>query len=159
MSARDAQFRTLYRDLRIADQQQYYTERSTEYERAHRQAITVRNVLLIAAALVSVGAQFTFGTSRAGCGVAAALLAALAGAVAAFDGLIGFPQLQKLYSDAALNLAEAGIDWDSATAGGDEPADIERVEKITRTENGQWGQLVVESAAKGQQAAAESRGG
>lgn len=159
MSARDAQFRTLYRDLRIADQQKYYTDRSTEYERAHRQAVTVRNVLLIAAALVSVGAQFTAGTSRAGCGVAAALLAALAGAVAAFDALIGFPQLQKLYSDAALNLAEAGIDWDSAPADGDESPGIERVEKIMRTENGQWGQLTVQSAPKDEQAAGESRGG
>lgn len=159
MSARDAQFRALYRDLRIVDQQQYYTARSTEYEQAHRQAITVRNLFLIAAALVGVGAQFTSGTSRAVCGVVAALLAALAGAVTAFDALIGFPQLQKLYSDAALNLAEAGIDWDSAEAGEGEQAGIECVETIMRSENGQWGQLVIKSASQGGDAAAHGSEG
>jgi hypothetical protein len=154
MSDRDAEFRALYQDLRITDQQRYYTDRSAEYEQAHRQAIIVRNVFLIAAALVAVGAQFTSGTSRAGCGVAAALLAALAGAVTAFDALIGFPQLQKLYSDAALNLAEALINWDSTSAVG-EPAGIERVEKILRTENGQWGQLAIKTAPQGGETAAD----
>jgi hypothetical protein len=154
MTARDTEFRALYRDLRIADQQQYYRDRSTEYEQAHHQAITVRNVFLIAAALVGIGAQFTSGTSRAGCGVAAALLSALAAAVTAFDALIGFPKLQKLYGDAALNLAEAQIDWDSADGGG-ESAGIERVEKILRAENGQWGQLAIKTTSKESQTVAD----
>jgi hypothetical protein len=68
--------------------------------------------------------------------------------VTAFEGLIGFAQLRKLYNDAALNLAEAEIDWDAAGPGGDLEAEVERVEQILRSENGQWGQLVIESTSK-----------
>jgi hypothetical protein len=146
-SGRTDQFRGLYRDLRIADQEGFYTSRAEEYERAHTQAIAVRNTLLILAALLGVAGQFFSGTGRAALGVAAAILAALAGAVAAFEALIGFPQLHKLYNDAALNLAEAGLDWDAARSGNDLQSEVERVEKIFRTENGQWGQLVVEGNA------------
>jgi hypothetical protein len=149
MSERADQFRDLYRELRITDQEGFYNGRAAEYERAHRQAITVRNALLVLAAVAGVAGQFTAGTGRAGLGVAAAILAALAGGVAAFEALIGFPQLQKLYNDAALNLAAAGIDWDAARSGRDLESELERVEKIFRTENGQWGQLVVEGNAKG----------
>jgi SMODS and SLOG-associating 2TM effector domain 1 len=154
MSDHDTKFRALYRDLRIADQERYYKDRSTEYDLAHRQAIIFRNVFLIAAALAGVSAQFTSGIGRAGCGVAAALLAALASAVTAFDALIGFPQLQKLYDDAALNLAVAAVDWDSAGTG-DKRAGIERVEKIMRSENGQWGQLAIKNVSKGGETTAD----
>ena len=44
-----------------------------------------------------------------GCGAGA-----LAAAVTAFETLIGFPQLEKLYADAARNLKEAAIDWREA---------------------------------------------
>jgi hypothetical protein len=148
-SGRTDQFRGLYRDLRMADQEGFYNRRAGEYEEAHRQAIGVRNTLLGLAAAVGVASQFATGTGRAGLGVAAAILAALAGAVAAFEALIGFPQLRKLYNDAALNLAAAGIDWDAAPSGTDLQPEVERVEKIFRTENGQWGQLVVEGHAGG----------
>jgi len=144
MSDRTAQFRALYRDLRITDQLNWYTARSTEYARAHRQAILVRNVLLILAAAAGAGGQFASGTSRSGLGVAAALLGALAGAVTAFEALIGFPQLEKLYADAAFNMARAGIEWDVAADDGNLAGDIETVEQIMRTENGQWGQLAVD---------------
>jgi hypothetical protein len=148
VSNRAAQFRALYRDLRIADQARFYNNRSAEYEQAHRQAIMVRNTLLLLAAVAGVAGQFTSGTGRAGLGVAAAVLAALAGAVTAFEALIGFPQLQKLYNDAAINLAEAGIDWDAAGPDGEVQAEVERVEQIFRAENGQWGQLVVKGIAR-----------
>jgi SMODS and SLOG-associating 2TM effector domain 1 len=148
VSARAAQFRALYKELRIADQQTYYGNRTEEYKRAHSQAMTVRYVLLIAAAVAGLGGQLTAGTGRAGLGVVAALLAALAGALTAFEALIGFPQLAKLYNDAALNLAEAEIDWDAARSDGDLGAQVDRVERIFRVENGQWGQLVTEHAPK-----------
>jgi hypothetical protein len=149
MTTRDEQFRAAYRTLRLADQRRFYRNRSDEYRRAHRQAILTRNALLVTAALAGVGAQFTFGTARAGCGVAAALLAALAGAVTAFDALIGFPQLQKLYHDAALNLEGSSIEWDQQAAGPAVSAEeIESVETIMRAEVGQWGQLLTKSAAE-----------
>jgi hypothetical protein len=147
VSADDPQFRALYKELRIADQQNWYQDRSQEYGQAHRQAIRVRNTLLILAALVGVGVQVTSGTGRAALGVVAAVLAALAGAVTAFEALIGFPQLSKLYGDAALNLAAAAIDWDAAVPGANLAKDLDRVEKIFRAENGQWGQLADKGAA------------
>jgi len=153
VSDRAAQFRALYRDLRIADQERFYNDRSAEYEQAHRQAIMVRNTLLVVAAVAGVAGQFTSGTGRAGLGVAAAVLAALAAAVTAFEALIGFSQLQKLYNDAALNLAEAGIDWDTAEPDGETPAEVERVEQVFRTENGQWGQLVIKGITRAAPAA------
>ena len=151
--ARDAQFRSLYKELRIADQEHFYSDRSEEYEQAHRQAITVRNILLILAAVAGVVAQAVSGTSRASLGVVAAVLAALAGALTGFEALIGFAQLHKLYNDASLNLAKVALDWDAAEPGSGLSAGIEGVEKIFQTENGQWGRLAIkpitESAAAG----------
>jgi SMODS and SLOG-associating 2TM effector domain 1 len=146
MTSRAAQFRALYRELRITDQEQYYQDRAREYGAAHRQAIAVRNLLLIASALIGIGGQFLSGTGRAGLSVIAAVLAALAGAVTAFEALIGFPQLSKLYNDAALNLAAAGLDWEPPEPEGDLAEALDRVEQVFRAEHGQWGQLAVKDA-------------
>lgn len=164
MNTRAAQFRALYRELRIDDQRNFYEGRSQEYSEAHRQAILLRNVLLLLAAALGIVGQLFSGTGRAGLSVVAAVLAALAGAVTAYEALIGFPQLKKLYEDAALNLAEAEIDWDAVDPDGDVMAEVGRVEKIFRTENGQWGQLVMQApkgAAKDTSATGKgkSRGG
>jgi hypothetical protein len=140
---RIAQFRALYLDRRIVDQRTFYENRAAEYQRAHREAVTVRNVLLGLAALTGVASQFTAGTGRTVAGVAGAVLAALAGAITAFEALIGFGQLAKLFEDAAVNLATAEIDWDGAEPG-DLPAHLDRVEQVFRVENGQWGQLAVQ---------------
>jgi hypothetical protein len=147
MSDRGAQFHAMYRELRIADQREFYLSRRLEYEAAHEQAVTVRNVLLLLSGAAGALGQIQTGTGRALAGLLAALLATLAGAVTAFEAIIGFPQLRKLYDDAEYNLKEAEIDWDAA--GGshhDLAADVDRVEGIFHTENGQWGQLVVENA-------------
>jgi hypothetical protein len=157
MSDRAAQFRVLYRHLRIADQQEFYESRSKEYADAHRQALVLRNVLLLLSAAAGVAGQLVAGTGRAGLSVIAAVLAALAGAVTAFETLIGFPKLKKLFEDAALNLSAAKIDWDAMEPDRDATADVERVEKIFRTENGQWGQLVTEGAVKGTPTAGEDK--
>jgi hypothetical protein len=142
-------FRRLYQDLRIADQAAWYTNRSAEYMTAHAQAITVRNVLLFAAALSGLVLQLLEeGSGRAVFGVIAAVLAAMAGGLTAYEGLIGFDHLSKLYGDAAHSLAEAELDWEAAGAGGDIAADVKKVERIFRIENGQWGQLVLESVPK-----------
>ncbi|QFY11296.1 SLATT domain-containing protein [Nonomuraea phyllanthi] len=145
MTERQAQFRALYRDLRIGEQRGFYERRSEEYGRARHQAIVVRNVLLVLAALAGVAGQVATGTGRAFCGVAAAVLAALAGAVTAYEALIGFAQLRKLYGDAALNLRAAALDWDAAGPDDDVAPQIDRIEQIFRTENGQWGQLMVQN--------------
>jgi SMODS and SLOG-associating 2TM effector domain 1 len=148
MSDRTAQFRALYRELRIVDQLRFYNARREEYGAASRQAIWVRNSLLFLSALAGVLGQLPTGTGRAASGVIAALLAALAGAVTAFETLIGFTRLHKLYGDAALSLETAQDDWDTAATNGDTSGEIDRVEQIFRAENGQWGQLAMEGVSK-----------
>lgn len=145
MNDRDREFRRFYATSRIRDQRTYYADRATEYKDAHRQVVIVRNLLLLAAALAGVIGQLD-GTPRAAWAVAAAILGSLAGAITGFESLIGFPQLEKLYTDAERNLDEAEIDWDAADPNADISAEIERVEAIFRSEIGQWGQLVVKSA-------------
>ena len=144
MNDRERKFRRLYRRLRIEDQRRYYSMRAKEYRSAHRQVVVVRNVLLLAAALAGVVAQATNGSARAAWAVVAAVLGSLAGAVTAYESLIGFPQLEKLYSDAERNLEEAAIDWDEP--GARMADEIDRVEWVFRSERGQWGQLVVKTA-------------
>ena len=144
MTDRSRQFRDLYSALRIHDQRKYYADRAKEYRAAHRQVVVVRNVFLLAAAASGLIAQIFDGTPRAAWGIAAAVLGSLAGALTAYDSLIGFPQLEKLYSDAERNLEEAAIDWDLPEA--DLAAELDRVEWIFRSERGQWGQLVVTQA-------------
>lgn len=143
MSDRTAQFHSLYRELRIADQIKWYHDRRVEYERAHEQALVVRNSLLMLSALAGLSG-FSVGTGRAIAGVAAALFAALAGAVTAFETLIGFSKLVKLYADAEFNLAEAEIDWEATGPTGDLATQLDRVEDVSRAERSQWGQLAVE---------------
>ena len=46
----------------------------------------------------------------------------------------------------ARNLAEADLDWNDAGPPAEVAAEMHRVEEVLRAENGQWGQLVVESA-------------
>jgi hypothetical protein len=140
-------FHRLYLRLRIDDQLRFYRDRRTEYASAHRQAVVVRTALLFGAAAAGVVTQSTAGTARAIWAVVGALLAALAAAVTAFEALIGFPQLEKLYGDAVRNLEEAKLDWQDLPPETVPAADFERIEDVFRSERGQWGQLVVKSAA------------
>jgi SMODS and SLOG-associating 2TM effector domain 1 len=148
MTGRDSAFQALYQELRIEDQKKYYDDRCKEYEAAHRQAVVVRNTLLLLAALASIAGQFTGPMVRGTLAVAAAVLGALAVAVTGFEALIGFPQLTKLYTDAARNLAVAEIDWTTRAPDADLGSDVNRVEEIFTREVGQWGQLVSEAAAE-----------
>jgi hypothetical protein len=136
MTGRENEFQALYHALRIRDQKQYYDNRCEEYEAAHRQTVVLRNALLVLAALA-------------------------AAAVTGFEALIGFPQLSKLYSDAACNLAEAEIDWTNRTRDADLGPDVDRVEQVFAKEISQWGQLVAEAATEAAKTAervvAESR--
>ena len=148
MTGRAAEFRDLYTKLRITDQRDWYQDRRDEYKQASQQAIVVRTVLLALAALAGLAAQLVTGTDRALIGVAAALLAALAAAVTAYEALIGFTQVGKLYNDAALSLRAAEIDWTAVGPHDDVAAELGQVEQVLRTENGQWGQLVIEGTPK-----------
>ncbi len=141
-------FHRLYLRLRIDDQLRYYQARRGEYANAHRQAVVLRTALLLGAAAAGVVTQSTTSPqARAAWAVAGALLAALAAAVTAFETLVGFPQLEKVYGDAARNLEEAKVDWEDVDPETVPEREVERVEDVFRSERGQWGQLVVKSAA------------
>jgi hypothetical protein len=64
--------------------------------------------------------------------------------VTAFEALIGFTQVAKLYGDAASSLEAAEDDWNELGPDDDLAAALGKVEQIFRTENGQWGQLVIQ---------------
>lgn len=145
MSERATQFHTLYQKLRIKDQKDYYAARRDEYRKAHGQSILVRNWLLAAAAMAGIAGQFTGDTTRALISIAAAVLAALAGLVTAFEALIGFPRLGKLYEDAWINLSVAELEWADLDPAGDLTDGMSRVEQVFRKENGQWGQLTLQT--------------
>jgi hypothetical protein len=146
-SDRARAFHRLYLRLRIDDQLRYYHDRRTEYASAHRQAVVLRTALLFGAAAAGVVTQSTAGTARAAWAVVGALLGALAAAVTAYEALVGFPQLEKIYGDAARNLEEAKLDWQDLDPDAVPATELERVEDVFRSERGQWGQLVVKSAA------------
>jgi hypothetical protein len=149
MTSRAAQFRDLYQQLRIVNQLRFYDSRRDEYSTANQQAVVVRTVLLFLAAVAGfAAAQLVTGTARAALGVVAALLAALAAAVTAFESLIGFTQVGKLYDDAFFSLKTAEIDWNAAGPHDDVAAELGQVEQIFSRENGQWGQLVIEGTPK-----------
>jgi hypothetical protein len=148
VTTRDEQFRNLYLDLRIDDQAGFYADRSAEYKNAHQQAVYLRNGLITLAGLLGVIGQIPSGTARAALGVVAAVLAALAGAVAAYDALLDFPKLQKLYGDVSLSVAEIRIDWVDPSADARLGAEMGRAERIFATEQGQWGQLVLKSGSE-----------
>ena len=150
-------FHRLYLRLRIDDQLRYYQARRGEYAHAHRQVVVLRSALLLGAAAAGVITQSTTGTARAAWAVTGALLAALAGAVTAFETLVGFPQLEKVYGDAARNLEEAKVDWEDVDPETVPEHEVERVEDVFRSERGQWGQLVVKSAAPAPPAASVAK--
>lgn len=157
MTERAEQFHGLFLALRIEEQRVYYTERSREYRKAHEQAVIVRNVLLLGAAVAGGIGPFVPDRVRAILGVVGAVLGALAAAVTAFETLIGFPQLEKIYGDAARNLEEAKLDWQDLDPDTMSAAEFERVEDVFRSERGQWGQLVVKSPAQAPPPAGEPR--
>jgi hypothetical protein len=59
--------------------------------------------------------------------------------------VISFGRLEKLHADAAHYLAETALDWDKIDPQAGLTAEVGRVEEVPRIENGQRGQLVVES--------------
>jgi hypothetical protein len=144
MSARDEQFHKLYGRMRIADQLDFYRSRHEESRRAHRQAVVIRNTLLILAAVAGVVAVFFSDPVRAGLGAAAAVFGAVAAAVTAFEALMGFPQFSSLYQKAVMSLQVAKIDWDAAGPAGNLAAQVGLVEEVFRREEeqvyGRWGE-------------------
>jgi hypothetical protein len=139
---RTADFRRCYLNLRVDDQRDWYEARTRECEKANRQAVLWRNLFLLAASIAGVAGAALPEIWRTWLGLTAAVCAALAAALAAYETLMGFGPNAKLYRDAAINLDEAGLDDD--VEGPELEAQVRTVEAVFRSENGQWGQLALE---------------
>lgn len=134
-----ADFRRFYAEQRIEGQRRYYEARAREYEAANHQAVLWRNLLLVAASIAGVvGAALPEGW-RTWLGLTAAVCAALAAALAAYESLMGFGPNAELYREAAISLDEAALDDDAEGPG--LIAQVRAIEEVLRGENGHWGQL------------------
>jgi hypothetical protein len=89
--------------------------------------------LLLAAAATGVIGQAFDGQTRAGLAVFAAMLASFAGAIAGYESLMGFGELERLYASALRSLKLAEVDWDELAAEPETPEQVEKVESIFHT--------------------------
>lgn len=132
MTTREQAVTQLYQDLRIDDQRRWYAGRARLYATAHKQSRYGRVALLGMASGAGGASAIANGTWSAALGVAAATLAALATGLVAYDAMMGFEPLQKLYHDAARNLALATTP--------------EQAEKVIKNEASHWGQLTLNAS-------------
>lgn len=145
MTERKAEFVALYTQDRLLDQLNFYRKRRVEAESARDQAIGAKAVLLGLSAVAGVvGAAYP--ATRSAMAIAAAFLAALATALAAYQSLYAYPKLAKLYKDAETSLtALRALGLNAESEASELRARVESVETVFTQENGQWGQLAKHS--------------
>ena len=133
----------LYKAHRVKDQvDDFYTKRSAEYRSASRQSAVAKNLFLIAGAIAGLLAALDASGHRALWSVLAAAFPALSTALVAYDGLISFDRLAKLYSDV---VGAVGRIADPATADPQAVSGyVAKVEGIFLREQGDWGQVTRE---------------
>jgi len=153
MSERSRQALTLYREARVADQLDYYRRTSAEYDRAGAQSVALSAVLLSLTTLAGTLAGLEI-SGKMGWAIAAAVIPAVSTALAAYDAIIGFERVSKLFGDAmrSLRLVEepdlAGIAG-GAEAAAEVAAYAGAVEDVLLKEQSQWGQLTGEIEVPG----------
>jgi hypothetical protein len=133
---RDAAFRELYRDARLANQTTYYHDACEEYGAATWQGAVAAAgfaALSFVTGLLAILDVFGF---RDGWGVAGAGVGALSSAAAGYAGLYAFERLAKLYADAerGLQQIQPSLDVEAVVA----------AEAVMQREQGQWGQLTAD---------------
>jgi predicted Zn-dependent protease len=145
VTERKAEFVALYTQDRLLDQLNFYRKRRVEAESARDQAIGAKAVLLGLSAVAGVvGAAYP--ATRSAMAIAAAFLAALATALAAYQSLYAYPKLAKLYKDAETSLtALRALGLNAESEASELRARVESVETVFTQENGQWGQLAKHS--------------
>lgn len=147
MSEQDQQTINLYLELRHRNQQEFYTRRKEEYEKAHNQAIILTMVLNMFALAASVLATSNVGGMEALWGVFAVVFPALATAFIAYDRLYAFENNASLYGKAADALAALKPDAEEIKSlkGNEYDQAFERyvrqVESVFQAEQGQWSLL------------------
>lgn len=130
----------LYEAYRVDDQvNDFYTPRRQEYRSAFDQSLAIKRALLLLGAIAGVLAAVNLGGHRALWSVLAAAFPAVSTALVAYDGLISFERLAKLYGDVVSSVhkvAKPARENPQAVT-----AYVATVEGIFLREQGQWGQL------------------
>jgi SMODS and SLOG-associating 2TM effector domain 1 len=133
----------LYKAHRVKDQvDDFYTKRSTEYRSAYRQSVFAKGVLFALGAIAALLAALNVVGHRALLSVAAAGFPALSTALVAYDGLISFDRLAKLYSHvvgAVGRVAQPTADDPQAVSDY-----VAEVESIFLREQSEWAQVTRE---------------
>jgi len=153
MSERNEQFLALYQQYRFEDQRGWYERRQAESEAAYGQVITLTGLLMVLAGTAAALASADVGGLKTLWAVLAVVFPAVSTALSAYNGLYAFERQAKLYRDAANMMlrTRAGapdLKPEITQAGYRRAlsAYVNKVEGILRTEQGQWGQLISESA-------------
>jgi hypothetical protein len=147
MTERARQALALYRAARVKDQLDYYTRTSTEYDRAAAQSIALAAVLLSLTSLAGALSGLDI-SGKMAWAIAATVIPAVSGALAAYHALFGFERISKVYADAIRSLHRieepdlTGIVDEAAAAAA--AAYAVAVEAVLRKEQAQWGQLTAE---------------
>ncbi|MGN6868987.1 MAG: SLATT domain-containing protein [Solirubrobacteraceae bacterium] len=132
----------LYKKYRLDGQvRDFYTPRSEEYRSAFRQSLVTKSVLLALGAVAGALAGANVGGHRVLSSVLAAALPALSTALVAYDGLISYERLAKLYGDVVSSVARVGSPPGPDLQASDVSDYVATVEGIFLREQGQWGQL------------------
>jgi hypothetical protein len=133
----------LYKKYRLDGQvTDFYTPRSEEYRSAFRQSLVSKSVLLALGAVAGALAGANVGGHRVLWSVLATGFPAVSTALVAYDGLISFDRLAKLYSDV---VGAVGRIADPATADPQAVSGyVAEVEGIFLREQGDWGQVTRE---------------
>lgn len=152
MSMREQQFLKCYQEYRYNNQRDWYRSRIEEFESARNEAVVLISILIGCAGISSVLATANVLGWRAAWVLLAIIFPALATALAAYERLYAFDRQAKIYRDAVQRLPRA-LEYKPDAPEGMSPDDYSKatitfvleVENISRTENGQWGQLINET--------------
>jgi hypothetical protein len=136
------QVMALYKKYRIDDQiDGFYEPRSAEYRSAFRQSAVAKSLLLGLGAIAGALAGANVGGHRVLWSVLAAAFPALSTALVAYDGLIAFERLTKLYGDVVRSVARVEKPSGPNPQAAEVSDYVATVEGIFLREQGQWGQL------------------
>ena len=132
----------LYKMYRLDGQvRDFYTLRSEEYRSAFRQSLVSKSVLLALGAIAGALAGANVGGDRVVWSVLAATFPALSTALVAYDGLISYERLAKLYGDVVGSVGRVDRPSGPNLQAPDVTDYVATVEGIFLREQGQWGQL------------------
>jgi hypothetical protein len=146
VSEQGQQFLELYRVARVEPQSRFYEKRRRTYQSAHQQLLLTSSIVFGGSAAIGLIAGLDV-PGKLVWAILATILPAITTMFAAYEGLYAFDRVGKLYQDAAATLSL--VDTPTLSAAADERELLAQyvadVERVFATEQGQWGQLAVET--------------